>query len=113
MCIVNNLYTILYSMMPKNFMLIKDLDEKMEKAVPNGGSTGQVLTKKSSKDKDAVWQNPGVSEEQVNASVNKYLEKNPVQPTSIDETLTKQGEAADAKATGEKIKKMETSMSFL
>lgn len=85
--------------------LIKDLDEKMEKAVPNGGSTGQVLTKKSNKDKDAIWQNPGVSEEQINTSVNKYLEKNPVQPTSIDETLTKEGEAADAKVTGEKIEK--------
>lgn len=102
---VSNLYTISYSMMPKNFLLIKDLDEKMEKAVPNGGSTGQVLTKKSNKDKDAIWQNPGVSEEQINTSVNKYLKKNPVQPTSIDETLTKEGEAADAKVTGEKIEK--------
>ena len=32
--------------------------------------------------------------------INYYIEENPVETTSIDETLTKQGEAADAKAVG-------------
>lgn len=58
--------------------LIKDLDEKMEKAVPNGGSTGQVLTKKSNKDKDATWEDLNVPKEQVKEVVEEYLIKYPV-----------------------------------
>ena len=43
-----------------------------------------------------------VDPEQIEQAVNGYLEENPVF-VSVDETLTKEGEAADAKVTGEKI----------
>lgn len=45
-----------------------------------------------------------VDTEQIEQAVNAYLEENPVS-VSVDETLTKEGEAADAKATGEELSK--------
>lgn len=45
----------------------------------------------------------GVNPEDVNNAVQDYLTKNPVQPTPIDSTLTKTGEAADAKVVGDKV----------
>ena len=44
-----------------------------------------------------------VDPEQIKQAVNGYLEENPVQPTPVDATLTKENEAADAKVTGEKL----------
>jgi lysophospholipase L1-like esterase len=44
-----------------------------------------------------------VSPEDIKEAVNEYLEENPVESTLIDETLTKQGEAADAKVTGDAL----------
>lgn len=45
----------------------------------------------------------GVNPEDVNNAVQDYLDKNPVQPTPIDTTLTKPGEAADAKVVGDNV----------
>lgn len=44
-----------------------------------------------------------ISPEDIEAAVAKYLEENPVQPTPIDKTLTKENEAADAKSTGDRL----------
>ena len=47
--------------------------------IPEGGTTGQVLTKNSNSDGDASWKNPsGVSDEQVKIAVRDYFEENPV-----------------------------------
>ena len=46
-----------------------------------------------------------VDPEQIKQAVNGYLEENPVQPTPIDSSLTKEGEAADAKKTGDELNK--------
>lgn len=45
--------------------------------------------------------------EQIAAAVEQYLEENPVQPTPIDETLTRSGEAADAAAVGKRLEALE------
>lgn len=41
----------------------------------------------------------------VDEAVENYLNENPVQPTPIDSSLTKEGEAADAKKTGDELNK--------
>lgn len=43
------------------------------------------------------------SDEQVNNAVEKYFEENPGSIVAVDETLTKEGFAADAKVVGDKI----------
>ncbi len=62
--------------------------------VPTGGMPGQMLTKKSTNNYDTQWTDPPSSGSSV----------------EIDSTLTKEGTAADAKATGERIKKVEGSI---
>lgn len=62
--------------------------------VPTGGTPGQMLTKKSTNNYDTQWTDPPSSGSSV----------------EIDSTLTKEGVAADAKATGEKFKKVEGSI---
>lgn len=62
--------------------------------VPTGGMPGQMLMKKSTNNYDTQWADPPSSGSSV----------------EIDSTLTKEGAAADAKATGEKIKKVERSI---
>lgn len=52
------------------------------------------------------WKKVNISTEQIQAAVNDYLSKNPVQPTPIDNTLSMERQAADAKATGVKIRQM-------
>lgn len=49
----------------------------------------------------------GVSDEQIAEAVKNYLDENPV-GVDIDKTLTVEGSAADAKATGEKITSLST-----
>ena len=44
-----------------------------------------------------------VDPEQIKQAVNGYLEKNPVQPTPVDKTLTQDNEAADAFVTGSRL----------
>lgn len=47
--------------------------------IPEGGTTGQVLTKNSNSDGDASWKNPSaVSDEQVKTAIRDYFEENPV-----------------------------------
>jgi len=48
----------------------------------------------------------GVTPDQIQQAVNDYLIQNPVQ-VDTDQTLTQSGQAADAKATGDAIKKIE------
>lgn len=56
------------------------LSDLKGEGIPEGGTTGQVLTKNSNSNGDASWKNPsGVSDEQVKIAVNAYLEENPVQ----------------------------------
>lgn len=50
-----------------------------------------------------------VTEEQIQAAVDSYLDKNPVEATPLDPTLTKEGYAADAKAVGEALSKVPSS----
>lgn len=52
---------------------------------------------------------PGASDEQIESAVNKYLEENPIDVT-VDTTLSKSGQAADAKAVGDKIGSIETAL---
>lgn len=47
-----------------------------------------------------------ITDDQIQAAVDRYLETNPLEPTPLDTTLTKEGYAADAKATGEAIRKI-------
>ena len=65
--------------------------------VPAGGTTGQILTKKSENNYDTQWTDP--------PSCGSSVE--------IDSTLTKEGTAADAKATGEKISSLTKDLSQL
>lgn len=44
--------------------------------------------------------------EQVQDAVDSYMEQHPIPPTPVDATLTKSGEAADAKVTGDKIREL-------
>ena len=44
--------------------------------------------------------------EQVQDAVDSYMEQHPIPPTPVDATLTKTGEAADAKVTGDKIREL-------
>ena len=137
------------------------LSDLKGEGIPEGGTTGQVLTKNSDSDGDASWKNPSiVSDEQVKTAVDNYLEENPVQggiteeqkqqleqntqditdlksalpdkldsnqgvenkgksmvvgedgglvpedvKVPVDNTLSNEGEAADAKATGEELSK--------
>lgn len=60
--------------------------------IPTGGTTGQVLAKNTNNDYDAHWINLPTTGG--GSSV------------TIDDTLTKSGVAADAKATGDQIKKV-------
>ena len=56
------------------------LSDLKGEGIPEGGTTGQVLTKNSDSDGDASWKNPSaVSDEQVKTAVDNYLEENPVQ----------------------------------
>lgn len=48
-----------------------------------------------------------VDPEDAETAVEKYLAENPVEPTPIDATLTKEGEAAEAKATGNRLATLE------
>lgn len=45
-----------------------------------------------------------VTDEQVNQSVNNYMQQHPVQTVEIDKTLAVEGKAADAKAVGDALK---------
>lgn len=60
--------------------------------IPTGGTTGQVLAKNTNNDYDAHWINLPTTGG--GSSV------------TIDDTLTQSGAAADAKATGDQIKKV-------
>lgn len=55
------------------------LSDLKGEGIPEGGTTGQVLTKNSDSDGDASWKNPSaVSDEQVKTAVRDYFEENPV-----------------------------------
>lgn len=45
-----------------------------------------------------------VTDEQVNQSVNNYMQQHPIQTVELDKTLTFEGKAADAKAVGNALK---------
>lgn len=51
----------------------------------------------------------GATPEAVQEAVNYYLEQHPVQATPIDATFTQEGQAADARAVGERLKALEES----
>lgn len=46
----------------------------------------------------------GLTPEDLAKAVEEYLAKNPIELTPIDKTLTKEGQASDAKATGDRLK---------
>lgn len=50
---------------------------------------------------------PPPTKEQIDESVISYMDAHPVQPTPIDTTLSKSGEAADAKTVGDSLKHLE------
>lgn len=68
-----------------------------------------IEIEKSMRDENAIRSSNEFTqlEQDVREYAAEYLEKNPVQPTPIDKTLTKENEAADAKVTGEKIKNID------
>ena len=51
-----------------------------------------------------------ISPEQIEEAVAKYLDEHPVQPTPIDTTLTQAGQAADAKAVGDVLANVVTTI---
>ena len=60
--------------------------------IPEGGTTGQVLTKNSNSDGDTSWKNPsGVSDEQVKTAVRDYFEENPVSGMTSDQIMALDG----------------------
>lgn len=65
-----------------------------------------IEIEKSMRDENAIRSSNEFTqlEQDVRKYAAEYLEKNPVQPTPIDKTLTKDNEAADAKITGNAIK---------
>lgn len=64
-----------------------------------------IEIEKSMRDENAIRSSNEFTqlEQEVREYAAEYLEKNPVKPTPIDLTLTREGEAADAKATGDAI----------
>lgn len=68
------------------------LSDLKGKGIPEGGTTGQVLTKNSNSDGDASWKNPsGVSDEQVKTAVRDYFEENPVSGMTSDQIMALDG----------------------
>lgn len=69
-----------------------------------------IEIEKSMRDENAIRSSNEFTqlEQDVREYAAEYLKKNPVQPTPIDKTLTKENEAADAEKTGEEIKKRAT-----
>lgn len=65
-----------------------------------------IEIEKSMRDENAIRSSNEFTqlEQDVREYAAEYLEKNPVQPTPVDKTLTKENEAADAKITGDAIK---------
>lgn len=51
-----------------------------------------------------------ISPEQIEEAVAKYLDEHPIQPTPIDTTLTQAGQAADAKAVGDALANVVTTI---
>lgn len=45
-----------------------------------------------------------IDEETIKQAIEDYLKENPIQPVKIDSTLTQEGQAADAKAVGDRLK---------
>ena len=68
------------------------LSDLKGEGIPEGGTTGQVLTKNSNSDGDASWKNPsGVSDEQVKTAVRDYFEENPVSGMTSDQIMALDG----------------------
>ena len=53
---------------------------------------------------------PGASDEDIANAVESYLEENPIEAVDLDTTLSKSGQAADAKAVGDAIGNIETAL---
>lgn len=70
----------------KDLVQLSDLKGE---GIPEGGTTGQVLTKNSESDGDVSWKDPSsVSDEQVKTAVDNYLEENPVQGDTYFELVS-------------------------
>lgn len=68
-----------------------------------------IEIEKSMRDENAIRSSNEFTqlEQDVREYAAEYLEKNPVQPTPVDKTLTKDNEAADAKITGDAINSLD------
>ena len=68
------------------------LSDLRGEGIPEGGTTGQVLTKNSDSDGDASWEDPSaVSDEQVKTAVRDYFEENPVSGMTLDQIVALDG----------------------
>lgn len=68
------------------------LSDLKGEGIPEGGTTGQVLTKNSDSDGDASWEDPSaVSDEQVKTAVRDYFEENPVSGMTSDQIMALDG----------------------
>ena len=68
------------------------LSDLKGEGIPEGGTTGQVLTKNSDSDGDASWEDPcAVSDEQVKTAVRDYFEENPVSGMTSDQIMALDG----------------------
>lgn len=67
-----------------------------------------IEIEKSMRDENAIRSSNEFTqlEQDVREYAAEYLEKNPVQPTPVDKTLTKENEAAEAKIVGEEITRL-------
>lgn len=57
---------------PSNYVT----EEQLDQAIPNGGTTGQVLTKASNTDKDTEWKTPFQNIDGGSANSNYLLTQN-------------------------------------
>lgn len=68
------------------------LSDLKGEGIPEGGTTGQVLTKNSDSDGDASWEDPSaVSDEQVKTAIRDYFEENPVSGMTSDQIMALDG----------------------
>lgn len=82
----------------------KEIAESVRKDADEGKFNGQP-GKQGPIGKTGPKGDPGenATDEQVQNAVDTYMSNNPIKPVEIDKTLSVEGQAADAKATGDKI----------
>lgn len=91
--------------------LYQQLVNEVKAAIPTGGNVGQVLTRAANG--KTAWSNAGLpTDAQVTGAVETWLEENVDTGAGavLDKTLTIDGAAADAKATGDTVNDLNSAL---